>query len=331
MRARFASMMPWLAVVVATPALAQQDVCSYPYRVGFTVTRLDGIDVALWYPTRATPQIYDYTASFSGYVAPHATPACGRVPLVVFSHGLGGCGTQSLYFTEELARHGYVVAAPDHADATLCTVNGGTGDPANMIPQEPFAQPQLWSADTYADRAADLEAIIDALLSDRAFAPIIDPLSIGAAGHSLGGYTVLGLAGAWPSWKDARIRAVLALSPYIEPCGLQATLGTLDVPVMYQGAQLDVGITPTLTGPDGAYAQTSSPKYFAELFGGTHYVWSNLGCGDTPSVQACLVMQPDPRMVDLYGIAFLDRYLKGLRTPILNGNGAGLADWEQQP
>jgi hypothetical protein len=27
---------------------------------------------------------------------------------------------QSIAFTEELARHGYVVAAPDHADAFLC-------------------------------------------------------------------------------------------------------------------------------------------------------------------------------------------------------------------
>ena len=31
------------------------------------------------------------------------------------------------------------------------------------------------------------------------------------AGHSLGGYTVLALAGAWPSWKLANVRAVLAL------------------------------------------------------------------------------------------------------------------------
>jgi len=39
------------------------------------------------------------------------------VPLVLFSHGLGGCALQTIFFTEELARHGYVVAAPDHADA----------------------------------------------------------------------------------------------------------------------------------------------------------------------------------------------------------------------
>ena len=44
-------------------------------------------------------------------------------------------------------------------------------------------------------RAADLSAVIDAMLEDRTFGPRIDPARIGAAGHSLGGYTVLTVAG----------------------------------------------------------------------------------------------------------------------------------------
>ena len=39
-------------------------------------------------------------------------------PLILFSHGLDGCGAQSKFLTEALAAHGYIVAAPDHADAT---------------------------------------------------------------------------------------------------------------------------------------------------------------------------------------------------------------------
>jgi len=318
-----------LLLCATLPARAQ-NACAYPYQVGYTVTTLQGRNVALWYPTRATAQTYPYSASMAGVVALDAQPACGPVPLVVFSHGLGGCGTQSIYFTEELARHGYVVAAPDHADAVLCSVTGRTGNPAAMIPQEPLDEPALWSPDTYADRLADLEAVIDALLADSIFGPLIDARRIGASGHSLGGYTVLGMAGAWAGWKDSRIRAVLAMSPYVEPFTLQKTLGALNIPAMYQGAQLDVGITPTLMGPDGAYAQTPVPKYFAELVGGTHYVWTNAGCGSATSVQACLT-EPDPVMVDAYGIAFFDRYLKSQRSPLLGGNGFGLADWEHAP
>lgn len=44
-------------------------------------------------------------------------------------------------------------------------------------------------------RAVDLSAVIDAMLVDRTFGSLIDPARIGAAGHSLGGYTVLAVAG----------------------------------------------------------------------------------------------------------------------------------------
>lgn len=63
---------------------------------------------------------------------------------------------------------------------------------------------------TFRDRREDLEAVIaELLLSHREFQQVIDSQSIGAAGHSLAGYMVVGLAAGWPSWFDPRIR---------EPC-----------------------------------------------------------------------------------------------------------------
>jgi hypothetical protein len=41
---------------------------------------------------------------------------------VVFSRGCTGCGLQSVSFTEELARNGFVVAAPDYTDAAICHI-----------------------------------------------------------------------------------------------------------------------------------------------------------------------------------------------------------------
>jgi len=256
--------------------------------------------VALWYPTLATPASYAYSNRFSGLVARDAPPACGPLPLVVFSHGLGGCGTQSLFFTEELARHGYVVAAPDHDDATFCTVDNTRGSFRNLRPQQPLGDPLSWTDQTYIDRRDDLEDLIDALLADPVFAVQIDPNAIGAAGHSLGGYTVLGLGGAWSSWKDPRVKAVLALSPYIQPFTAHQTLPAMQVPVMYQGAQFDVGETPWLQGPNGAYAQSNPPKYFAELRAASHFIWSNVACSRTSSVQECLAL-PNPSLIDAYG------------------------------
>jgi Platelet-activating factor acetylhydrolase, isoform II len=91
--------------------------------VGYRVLTVGNRPVALWYPTTAQPGSYSYSSRFSSTLAFNASPGlvCGKkVPLVVFSHGDLGCGLQSVAITEELARHGYVVAAPDHADASLC-------------------------------------------------------------------------------------------------------------------------------------------------------------------------------------------------------------------
>ena len=43
---------------------------------------------------------------------------------------------------------------------------------------------------------------------------------------------------------------------------------------MYQSADGDVGITPFLEGPRGAYAQSNPPKYLMKLQGGNHYTWT---------------------------------------------------------
>jgi hypothetical protein len=45
----------------------------------------------------------------------------------------------------------------------------------------------------------------------------VDLGRLGYIGHSLGGDTVVGLAGGWSSWKTPGVKAVLALSPYTEP------------------------------------------------------------------------------------------------------------------
>ena len=104
----------------------------------------------------------------------------------------------------------------------------------------------------------------------------------------------------------------------------------MQVPVMYQGAQFDIGETPWLKGPNGAYAMSNPPKYFAELRAASHFIWSNAACSKTSSVQACLAL-PDPSLIDAYGIAFLDRFLKGQSSPLLEENGAGLLAWEHAP
>jgi predicted dienelactone hydrolase len=285
--------------------------------------------MAVWYPSNDPQTTFQYASDTATTLAHNGRPlsGCGAFPLVVFSHGLGGCGVQSLFITETLARQGYVVAAPDHADA-VCRVGGSGGQPSKE--QEPSVfDPKAWTDATYVDRKDDVELAI-ALMTAGAWARVTDANHIGVAGHSLGGYTALGVVGGWNSWRDARIKAALLLSPYSLPFSIKETLGGVRAPLMYQGAQGDIGITPYLEGPNGAYARSNLPKYFVKLRGGNHFTWTNLLCGGEKTVANCIADKPDAQRIHAYAFAFLNTYLKGQNDPLLTGAGAELATYAYQ-
>lgn len=254
--------------------------------------------------------------------------AGGRYPLILFSHGLDGCGTQSLFFTEQLARAGYVVAAPDHHDAA-CSVEGGAL-PHFHLQRLPFASPGRWKDSTYADRRVDLEKALDWILGSADFGPIVDASRIGVAGHSLGGYSVLALAGGWESWRDPRIKAVLAMAPYVKPFLEHDRLASIHVPLMYQGAQFDLGITPALRSSHGAFAQSEAPKYYMELRRASHFVWTNASCWGYRETADCLEKRSNPRLIVDYGVAFFDCHLKQRTAALQRLDGQGLRSYRHR-
>jgi predicted dienelactone hydrolase len=242
-----------------------------------THIQIGGRDVAVWKPVGAGP-----AAGF---------------PLIVFSHGFGGCNTQSVFLMEALRNAGYLVVAPNHADAGCGTARAVRS--GRRRPEEPFQDAGHWSEATYKDRRVDIEAVLDAVLRAKTFEGIpVDAGRIGIAGHSLGGYTALGISGAWAGWKDPRLKAALAVSPYNTPFLEKGDLGHMNVPVMYQGGTLDFGITPTVRRLKGAYDRSSAPKFYVEFRGAGHLAWTDLN----PRFQ---------NLIDRYSIAFFDRYLKG--------------------
>ncbi|MEW5977624.1 MAG: dienelactone hydrolase family protein [Acidobacteriota bacterium] len=214
------------------------------------------------------------------------------LPLVIFSHGFHGNRNQSTFLTQALARAGYLVIAPNHKDAI--TQGGGMAG----RPELPFQNPGEWSDTTFQDRARDIESLLSALKADERFSAHIDWSRVGLAGHSLGGYTVLGLAGAWPSWRLPEVKAVLALSPYANPYVHHGDLAGLRRPVMYQTGTLDIGVAPFLSKAGGAYDQTGAPAYLVVFQGAGHLAWTDLNS----RFQA---------IITDYSLAFLNRYLKG--------------------
>ena len=260
-------------------------------------------------PTFAAEQ----TVSLAGLrVAVWSPPAGAQVkaPVVVFSHGFHGCATQSRFLMEAVAKAGYLVFAPNHRDATCDGGRAKWRDP----PEAKFGRVDAWSDAVYRDHADDIRRLVDALKGDERWRDRADWSRLGLAGHSLGGYTVLGLGGAWSSWKLAGVKAVLALSPYDQPFLAKKTLGGLAAPVMYQGGTRDLGITPSVRKPGGGYDQSPAPKYFVEFEGAGHIAWS-----DFPSEGHGAIVA--------YSLAFLDRYLRDKPAdPLLTRKSPGVAE-----
>jgi predicted dienelactone hydrolase len=147
--------------------------------------RTHALHTMIWYPAagdaREEPQwigppIVPFISA--GSAARNAAPAAGpRRPLIILSHGNGGTASQLAWLGTALAAHGFVVVAVNHPG------NNALED----YTVEGFSLRWL--------RAVDLSAVIDAVLDDKTFGSQIDPARIGAAGHSLGGYTVIAVAG----------------------------------------------------------------------------------------------------------------------------------------
>ena len=113
------------------------------YQVGYKIAHYDGVKAAEWYPSATAEQSFAYSPDISSSLAKDGLPlqGCGTFPLIIFSHGLTGCGIQSIFFTETLARNGYIVVAPDHQDALSCSVDGTSQTP-NSNTEPPIANPK---------------------------------------------------------------------------------------------------------------------------------------------------------------------------------------------
>lgn len=259
-------------------------------------------NVFLWYPSKVDAKRHNYLGQI-GFVAQDSAVAEGSHPLILFSHGFLGAGDQTIFLMEAFARKGYVVASLNHADSLL---------QKRSKPIEPpkFADAKSWTDQKFRDRQQDMTALLDHLLELNGkkgsfLHERVDANVVGACGHSLGGYTVLGLAGAWDSWRDERIKAVLAMSPYSMPFLTQGSVAKIKIPVMIQGGTLDFGITPF---QPPIYDKLSAPKYLLVLKNETHLGWTNLISLGKTTVE--VVQDGNAQLITDYSVAFFERHLR---------------------
>ena len=174
-------------------------------------------------------------------------PDANQLPLIVFSHGLGGMKSQNTIQAEELASRGYVVIGADHAfDAYLTIFDDGSTADYRSSGSDISNEAEFWAArgPQLKARTGDIRFILDVIYSRSASAKgnvatstmslwqRIDLDRIGVFGHSFGGATsLMALA------QDPRIRAAIALDGWMVPVP-EATIDTGTAkPVLYLGQE----------------------------------------------------------------------------------------------
>lgn len=138
------------------------------------------LKVGIWYPAVAGGKatLIGDNIIFKGAPAViNATPEKDNFPLLVMSHGSGGRFESMTWLATELAKAGFIVAAPNHPGTT-------SGD---STPQD---TPKIW------ERTGDLSAVIDTMTTDPTWRAIIDKDRISVLGFSQGGAAAMEIAGA---------------------------------------------------------------------------------------------------------------------------------------
>ncbi len=330
-----------------------------PYAVGVTTIEApdpgDGraLPIEVWYPAlpEAGAPVASYVLSVGALELADVPSPLGAVrdavtdlrgaphPVVVFSHGFGGVRFQSVYLTEFLATHGFVVAAPDHVGNTFRELIAT----ANAVPAAVAARL----------RPEDVSRTLDVLLEraddpDDALWLTSDPERVGVAGHSFGAFTALRIAGATidvaaaaatcladpgaltcDGWADADVPASARDDRFIaalpQAPGGADVVGTgfasVAVPTMIQGGTLDQ-TTPFAEEAAAPYASLPSPAMLLAIDGAGHFTFSDM-CALVETIgltgdefdDGCGEQNIDPAaahaLADRYATAFLQVHVAG--------------------
>ena len=140
------------------------------------------------------------------------------LPLVVWSHGLGGSTDGAAFLSRYIAGHGYVVLHVQHAGTDSALWEGKDGHPWDII--KALTIPRSASLARFGDVPFVLDAIPE-WLAEHPEIPAIDFKTIGMSGHSFGAMTTQVLCGQqFPDeqgilqdYSDPRFKVGILYSP----------------------------------------------------------------------------------------------------------------------
>ncbi len=236
---------------------------------------------------------HDATRSRDVPVRIRAPQSDSPMPLLLFSHGLGGSVAGGALWADHWASHGYLVINVQHpgSDESLWRGGAAAGDGerradfvaaggAEGIRRKLKAG---MNAKAFIDRVQDIHFVLDQAGSQRArsggLVPAFDTERIGMSGHSFGAWTTLAVCGergpGGESMADPRIRAGLAFSPTAGPeSGREQRFAGIRMPMLVVTGTQDSDMMGTGATPEtrrATFAAMSPPdKYMVVLEGAQH-------------------------------------------------------------
>lgn len=199
-----------------------------------------------------------------------AADSSAALPVVLFSHGLGGTRDGGSVWGEAWARAGFVVVHLQHAGSDLAAVRASAGsfnDKAGLRAAAGAAQ--LLARLRDVGFVLDQIALRHAARQDRWGG--VRPSAVGMSGHSFGAHTTLGMAGRrYPGFDgitEPRLASFIAFSPTVPMQGdarrafdrltrpLLSVTGTRDQDVVGNGATPDKRMAVFASLPAGDKAQ----------------------------------------------------------------------------
>ena len=250
---------------------------------------------------------YPAAGGASGKDLPGAPPAraAGPFPLVIFGHGFAVTPATYFRLLRAWASAGYVVAAP-------------------IFPLENAHAPGGPNEADIVNQPRDMSFVISRMLAANAdpgsrFAGLIEPHRIAVAGQSDGGETALAVAYN-RRFLDRRVGAAVILSGAKLAGASGFTFPPPSPPLLAVQGTADTTNLPRFTRV--FYDQAPRPKYLLELLGASH-------------LRPYTVQQPQLGIVERVTIAFLRRYLNGVRSAfskiVTAGNVRGVSTIEAAP
>jgi predicted dienelactone hydrolase len=262
-------------------------------------------------------------------------------PVLVISHGVAEDRQTFAYLAEHLASHGFAVVALEHT--------GGDGNRLRRYLAGLEAPP---AATELLDRPRDVTYVLDELQRQMQTEPDLQNRfnleQVGLIGHSLGGYTILALAGATlnfeqvqkdcnpnqslnlsvmlqcrateippdpPTYQDARIKAVFAINPLSSTVFGKQGISQIRVPVAFVAGSDDI-FTPAVPEQIRPFTWLQTPnKYLLLIEKGTHFSAQMPSTGEQTFPLPSSLTGPDPALVHAYmkalSLAFFQTHLLG--------------------